>query len=203
MKLDSSVRQISVQFSFSNPRFVPTYVRRVPEEQGWQLETRKSTIGGVQFIQPTLNCSILGFESEIESSGYELVDAFTQTRYKNDKPYEMVRFVFARREHVNISEEFQAIRDDIRADLQKICKEAMWRVRAYNNPYLMDDAESQERVLSINMEVREPLFEKDQPRTIWPKDQNGQRTGEPKVPLKPDRQLVIADGSIMLMPTDK
>jgi hypothetical protein len=205
MHLGKNVRVVSLQFSFSNARFIPEGIRRVSSETDEERISRKTVTEaqGVLCIPPSEKCSVAGIEDTLNRYKYFLCDAFTKSRQANNGAYyQMVRFIFVYDKYV---ESFPSIQErlDMEAGLKKLSEEAMWRLRAFDNPYFRDPSFGTDRAYSINLEVREPLFEGGQPRTIWPKDQNGQRTGEPKVALKPDHQLVIADGSIVLMPTDK
>ena len=201
---DGSVHLVQLQFSFSNPGIIPVSVRRLKRETDEELTTRKSRLSGIQIIEPTASCSIVEFPMELEKIGYEMVDAFYKERIetKTKRTYHMVRFVFACREHVWISDDFRNVRGAIRADLQNICMTAMWRVRAYSNPYYMDDEDSEERAISINMEAREPLYlPNGQPVVIWLKDENGSRLGNAPVPISPKYHLHISiDNVIELLP---
>lgn len=199
MNLDQTVRLVSMQFSFSNFRFVPESVRMVPDEEAWQAEARKNTTAGVEFLKPTENCSALSFANDLKHLGYEMVDAFAMKRWKEHHvPYAMVRFVFAAKKYVKISDEFRAKRKAIEADLIKMCSDAMWRVRAYNNPYFLNGDETSERALSINMEVRQPLYLPDGRPIKARRKEGGVAVGNP-IPLHPDHKLVIINRDIKIV----
>ncbi|MBI2035674.1 MAG: hypothetical protein HYT12_03245 [Candidatus Liptonbacteria bacterium] len=156
-------------------------------------------------IEPTEKCSLVEFLGELEASGYEMVYGFYKMRIDAKDPrgkrsYHMVRYLFARREFVELSDEFKKVRDVIRAELRSICESAMWRVRAFLNPFYKNGEEIPgERAVSINLEARQPLFRPDgQPVTVWQKDENGERVGDAPLPLKAAYYLRIVGGAVQL-----
>lgn len=205
MLLDKSVRFVNLQFSFSNPDVLPESIRRKGVRKDWAkdwgTEPHRGDANGTQFIQETPNCSLKEFIMELGSSGYELVDAFNQERInKKRDSYYVTRFVFSRSEYARTSPEFRAMHQVIKDELWKICNEALWQVRAYNNPYHTDADTSSQRFLSINMETRQPLYLPDgRPVVAREKDKNGVKIGDP-VPLSPKHQLAITvDKEIVLI----
>ena len=202
-KLDGSVRLVIVQFSFSNPDVIPPSVRRRSPETHEERGERKDRADGDMILEPTAGASLAEFPRDLETAGYKLVDAFCKERI-NDNPhlkkYYMVRFVFARREYAEISQGFWKVRDAIRAELQSICGSSLWRVRAFDNPFYKDGAEvSGQRTMSINLEVRQPLFVGGQPVKVWERDSDGKRIGEAAVPLKAKRHFRIVAGVPQVM----
>ena len=196
--LNSSVRMVTLQFSFSNPDAVPQTVKRSEQETPDERNERKSHSSGVMVIKPTERCSIAEFLGELEAAGYEIVDAFYKERINAKDPhrervYHMVRFLFARRELVNLSDEFKKMRDNVRIALSEMCRVALWRVRVFSNPFYKNGEEIlDQRAVIINLEARKPLFHPDgQPVIVWQKDKNGERVGDAPLPLKPDYYLRI------------
>jgi len=203
--LDSSVRLVALQFSFSNADAIPTSVKRLDRETPEERNERKNHASGTPLIEPTENCSLVDFLDEIKSAGYEMVDALYKERIDPKDPrgrrmYHMVRFLFARREFVDLSEEFKATRDIISRELRSICEVAMWRIRAFLNPFFEKGEEViGYHAISINLESRKPLFRPDgQPVTVWQKDEKGNRVGDAPLPLKPDHYLCIKDNAVQL-----
>ena len=197
--LDFRSHLVALQFSFSNPAAIPSSVKQRSPEAVEDRNERKNRCSGRRFIEPTENVSLVWFLRELEASGYEVVDAFYQERLnpKGDSygkgTYHMVRFLFARREDVELSEEFGRVKDTLRAELQEICRAAMWRVRAFCNPLYENGEEVPGySALSINMEARKPLFLPDgQPVTVWQKDEYGERVGDAPLPLRPSFWLMV------------
>ena len=191
-------RLIILQFSFTNSGVVPQMIKNVGRETLYGYNIRKSRLtNGIMVIEPVENCSLSDFIEELKDAGYEMVDAFHQERI-NPKPYSMktyhmVRFTFASHEFVNISDDFKKKRDDIYVALTEMCSTAMWRVRAFSNPFYKDGEEIHgQRVLSINMEARKPLFHPDgQPIMVWQKDENGRRIGSAPVQITPEYSLTL------------
>ena len=204
IELNRSVRLIILQFSFSNPDLVPTILKEQELDTLESRNERKSRKGsGKMVISPTENSSLSGLLDDLKISGYELVDAFYQPRTHPKNPhitYHMVRFVFARNEYVNISDEFKKMRGKICDELQGLCEKTMWRVRAFLNPYSVDNRKDSEyHVLSINLEARKPLFLPDgQPVMMWEKNENGKRLGDAPKPIMANHKLQITDNIVRL-----
>ena len=204
--LNSTVRLVALQFSFSNPDVIPATVKRQDRETPEERVVRKSHSSGVMVIEPTEKCSLVEFLGELEAAGYEMVDGFYKERIdakdpRNKRTYHMVRFLFARHEFVELSDEFKKVRDVIRTELQSICESAMWRVRSFSNPFYKNGEEiPDQRAVSINLETRQPLFRPDgQPVTVWQKDENGKRVGDAPLPLKDDYCLRIVGDAVQLV----
>lgn len=199
-------RRIVVQFSFTNAAAIPPSVaRRNPETLEERIE-RKSHSTGSMFIAPTPQCSIADFLTELETEGYELVDAFYKPRIdgkdpRSNRTYHMVRFVFATSDLAKPSDEFKAARETLRAELKAICEGALWRVRSFLNPFYVNGEEVEgQNVVSVNLEAREPLCRPDgQPVTVWQKDADGNRVGNAPLPIAPKSNLHIVDGVITLL----
>jgi len=199
---------IMLQFSFSNFKIVPRWVWEKSFEKWEEWKERKDNEGtGKMLISPTENCSLVKFLNEIKTAGYEMVDALYQPRTdpkdnSRKRKYHMVRFIFARREYLEeLPEEFKDARENIYNELQKMCEEAMWRVRAYLNPFFQNEEEIPEQhALSINLELRKPLIQPDgKPIVVWQKDNQDNRIGDAPLPLKPDHYLHITDNAIQLI----
>lgn len=144
---------------------------------------------------------------ELDAAGYELVDAFHRERINpggsyGTKTYYVARFVFVRREFVRASEEFRRIRSRIWEDLTMMCEQAMWRVRAFSNPFFEKGEEVLgQRMLSINLEARKPLYQPGgSPILVWDRDKRGERVGECSHPLRPTHALRLMGNAIMITP---
>ena len=163
--ISSKIRLVVVQFSFSNGDAVPASVkRRAPETQEKRVE-RKSHSNGTLLVQPTERVSLASLPVQLVKVGFQMVDGHYENRIDANNPgkrYHAVRFVFAAREFVESNPEFLKVKPAILADFVAICKDAFWRVRAYNNPFFKDGEEVTEfRTFSVNMEARVPLKRAD------------------------------------------
>jgi hypothetical protein len=198
---------VAMQFSFSNPEVVPEWVRWHERETSEKRTKRKSRASGRLVIEPTEGCSLMQFIKDLGIAGYELVDAFCQKRLNTDNfygsTYRMVRFVFVRSDYVESSDNFASVRNLALASLKEMCAAALWRVRAFLNPYYQNGEEiSGGHVISINLEHRQPLCspEGGPPIMVWPRDDKGRsmkgRIGVEKNPLEPDFHLRIQKGEI-------
>src|SRR3989344_4090925 len=100
--LAESVRLVMLQFSFARPNVIPPHVLLRDHE--------------------TLEVAVDPLPTMLEASGYELVGAFCKPRIQYQRAdgatYYMVRFTFARMEHATPTDEFLAVRDVIRQELQ-------------------------------------------------------------------------------------
>lgn len=202
LALDSTARLVSLQFSFSNPNIIPKNVRRREQETKAESDTRKQNQGGILAIEPCENVSIATLVLELESLGYKLVDGLYQARQDRVRPsqmYHMVRFIFARTEHAEISDQFREIQLKIREELLDICENAFWRIRVFSNPFYKDGEEINGlRALSFNFEVRIPrLLPDGKPVVQRRKDEHGRKIGDP-VPIEPAYHLVVKDGTVLL-----
>lgn len=208
VKLSGALRLVILQFAFTNANAIPRGIQHREREAQGEREVRKTRMDGRMVIEPAENCSLLQFVHELEAAGYELVDAFYQEREARPDctgpgRYHNVRFMFARKEHVSISEEFRAAREEHRNGLLEIARTSLWRVRAWSNPFYKDGLPSDETVLSVNMEAREPLFQPDgTPVTRWPahlKDNRKRGPEDKKVPLQPTCYLHALGDTIFVM----
>lgn len=194
-------RWIALQFSFSNSNVIPVGIRNLKRETGDERQDRKNHCTGMQVLQPTLNCDLANLPADLESVGYELVGAHCQERIDAKGrigKYWMVRFIFVQRQFVVPFDEFRKVRTIVRSGLQEMCTVAMWRVRIFSNPFFQNGKEIPgQRAVSINMEVRKPLYHPDgKPVTVWQKDQWGDRIGEAPLPIQPDFRLRLLGGKI-------
>jgi len=160
IELNDTIRLVALQFSFLNPGLIPVSMKRkrLNRETQEELVERKSHSSGVMVIEPTERCSLLKFPMELEEAGYEMVGALYEERinYKNPSggTYHMVRFLFARHEFAGFSEDFKKARDVACVELQRICEIALWRVRAFSNPFYKNGEEiAAQRAISINFEL--------------------------------------------------
>lgn len=202
-----AVQTVMVQFSFSNRDLVPPLL--CEERPGGVLENvRRKTMsamgrGGEQFIYGVHNVNAVPLVHDLEAMGYELVYSASVRRLRqgNPKPYWTVRFVFAEAESAEPTIEYLRSRESDRSALLDLLGQALWRVRAFRNPYfgrdgkLYDDRFS----LSVNLEARVPLYDNGERRRVWRKNELGQRIGESPVELGPDHDLRIVKGRIELI----
>ncbi|MEK7089811.1 MAG: hypothetical protein AAB920_03270 [Patescibacteria group bacterium] len=169
---------------------------------------------GVVVIQPTPHCDLYYLLAELEASQYEMIDAFCQERENTSdrsgkSVHYVARYTFCRREDAEIfSKTFWEMQKDLLAELEAVCRQALWRVRTYQNPFYKDGVEvHNEHTISINMEVREPFHGPDgQSIELWLKDENGERMGDAPLPMrgvyalnKTLRSLHVENDTLVLM----
>ncbi len=204
--LKSCVRMVALQFRFTNANVIPVSVKRRNQETQKEHVERTSRSSGIMVIEASAKCSFAGFLDELEVAGYELADALYQERPNTDKThgrytYHMVRFLFTRSEFVECSDEFNKMRDTIRAELRSICESAVWSSQVFFNPVFKNgEATPDQYAVSINLTARQPILQPDgQPVMVWQKDENGKRVGEAPLPLKADYRFCVVDDAIQLM----
>jgi hypothetical protein len=198
---------VMLQFSFSNPDVVPAVAKRMAQETPEEQVKRKSYSNGVVLIEPTERCSLAKLLGELEAAGYEMVDAFYKKRIDAKDPhgkrmYHMSRFLFARREFVELSDEFKKVREAIRTELRSICESAMWRVRSFSNPFYKNGVEiPNQRAVSINLEGRRPLFNSAGNRLkVWQRNTLSEKVGTAPLPIQPTHELRIIYSALALKP---
>ena len=208
--LDGSVKLVMVQVSFSNPNVLPKWIDVDEKEQPEERVERKVRANGTMIIEPVedMNCSLDQFVSDLEEAGFALVSAICQKRPHGKQKgqfYWMARFVFVRQEDLQANEGFDRVKHLIYAELRNIFREALWRVRAFRNPFFKDEEEvAGAASLSINCEARKPLRVIEQnrpprPAMEWLKDENGQKIGDGPVAVKAKCHLRVQDGEVRLV----
>lgn len=199
-----SVRVIALQFSFSNADFVPKSVRQQGRESAQEQRARENLSTGELVIDPHEDADLIQFVEQVGLNGYELVDAFHQPRDDQHNPrraFQMVRFVFLRREHVRSTAAFIQTRATLLNEMIEMCEQALWRVRVYLNPLIIDGRRViGENAVSINLDARKPLFTNGERVAIWRRDEHGQKIGDAKVPIQATHEIHFRDNAIELVP---
>ncbi|MBI5004722.1 MAG: hypothetical protein HZC04_00860 [Candidatus Lloydbacteria bacterium] len=196
-KAVESVRLIAVQFSFSNPRAIPSTIRRLNAETAAESARRrlKNEHGdGYVILKPTENCSLAKLPGELSTAGYTLVDAFYQERLKSGRLYHMVRFLFSREKPaIYDSTNMQRALNEI--DFKDMCNSALWRAQVFSNLfYGHEKMPTGERVVNIALVARQPLFRPDgTPVMVWQKGEDGERIGDSPRPLSAEYYLRIKE----------
>jgi len=203
--LDPDISLVIFRFAFSNPKYVPKCIRK--EEADKDSASSGRTIKGRSLIDsPVHNVGILHCLSDIQASGYELADA---KRKENKRAQgcssQIVQFVFVRTQCAHVCEEFVQTRGIIIEAFEKMCREALWRVRLFLNP-LFEEHELVEGkfTASINLEARTPLIEGDGSSVmIWPKDSTGKsvKAGK-KILRQPECFLRVLEGGFYFQGPD-
>jgi hypothetical protein len=209
LALPGNVRLVDVQFSFFNPEYVPPSIRRERETPKQQRERMLRPRSGVMVIPPTEECSLRDLLRGIEGAGYEMVDAFSQTR-ENEKQinkkhpgrkilYSMVRFEFARSEFAQVTNGFRIARGIIRDELQEMCESALWLATVFSNPFFQNGEEIPGlRTGSIALTARKPLLLPDGMPVTARLKVDGRPVGDP-VPIAPKFNLRVTEEGIHLV----
>lgn len=199
--MNGAVRLVTIQFSFSNLKLIPTCLRQVGEKPPSKFVAQKSKIPGEQILEPVEKVGCLSFLLDLALVGYVLVDALVEIRQKGRQQYATVKFIFSNAEHAVCSEEFLALRASAEQELRQLLKQAMWRVRAFLN-HLFKDGEivDEQYAISINLEARTPLIGGDgSPLFQWQRDENGERIGDGPIEIKPKKFLRIKNNDICVI----
>lgn len=196
--LEGTVRLVTLQFSATNPSFVPERLPRKGKETVEQFVVRKSAIKGHQILEPVERVSGLYFSQDLEGEGYQPVDAFARTMEKDGRPFTVARFVSVAEQYVDSSEEFLKIKPICKDAQVQIVTQALWRIRAFLNPFFENgEVVDGQYAISVNFEARVPLVDKDgKPLLQWRKDERGERIGDAPVPIEPRLFLRIENGDL-------
>ncbi len=195
--LEGEVRLIMLQFTFSNIELIPSCLTNksaeIPEQP-----SKKSPATGEQFIEEVENVGIADFLNDLKNHDYGLADAYYQIRIKGGQQYAMARFMFSAKDYLAISDEFKIIRGSAELALFQISAQSIWRIKAFLNPFYKEgEAIENAYVISVNLNLRQPLFNNDgQPIFRWEKDEEGKKIGDGPVPLKPKKFLRIRNGDV-------
>lgn len=204
VNVQPGVRLILLQFSFSNPEVVPHSVCQLGRELGAERRMRENLPAGKLVIEPHEDVGLAGFVMQLRTNGYELVDAFHQLRDDQRNPrrtYQMVRYVFMRREHVCSTASFVQVRATLLNGLLDLLVQALWRCRVYLNPLFVDGCRVVgESAVSINLDARKSLFSCGQRIAVWRRDENGEKMGEAPMPIQLAYELRFRDNAIEIVP---
>lgn len=188
-----NVKLIAIQFTFTNRNVVPSCVRKLTLEAPEEAWKRRMQVTGKEVIKPIPNVSLLQFVDQITPQGFQLVDGLSQLRTTPDgeSTFHMVRFIFTRREYAKPEPEFVSRRLVVEAALKRMCKEAMWSLQVFRNPFYVEgEPKPGEEALSINLAARRPLLDgKGQPRKEWQKNPAGDQVGNEPVVIQPPHHL--------------
>lgn len=159
--LNGQVRLVLLQFAFSNLKYIPSCLKQKSEK----TPKESSAVKGEQCLNATEDVGVAGFITDLKDADYQLVDSYYQIRSRNGQQYAVVCFLFAEKEQASVSDEFKKMRPDIEQALLHMCESAMWRARAFLNPFfregrIIDDVYA----LSVNLEARKPLFDSVGPK---------------------------------------
>lgn len=171
-------RMITLQFSFPNDDAVPIGLRSMKSETEEMATARRNgckSPAGVDLLNGAYpeKTNLVDFPISIVRNGYVLVNALYQSRrdqHDSSKTYHMIRFAFARKNFEDLSDErlqkFLPYRGLMLAELQEVCSLAFWRVRLFRNQYYREGNPTGHNAISINLEGRRPLFERDNPNLV-------------------------------------
>lgn len=188
ISLDKLPRIIEFQFNSTNAKSLPTWLRfnpKQPKKPGQGVPSGKC-VGG-----PTLDISNDEMLEQMESFGYQLVDAFSRKKME----YFVVYFVFSMNRFAKPAEEFNKVQEKVLVEFKKLTEESVWITVAYDNPFFENDAEvAGERALVINCMARKPLYENGKRIMIWPVGFSKENPGNGKVLFQPKGTLEIKIG---------
>ena len=186
---------VTLQFNCRDEKIIPRSIKRIEREGLESSDQRKNRHSGQILIQTAEPISLEALVSDLAGQDYLLVGALGQQRRDQRDPtrmYYMSRFSFAQPDATKRGfDDFVQVRPQIIADLQRIIDQAIWQMRAYDNPYFREGVEvAGERMLSLNFDARLLLRQADnQPVCRWVKNAQGQRIGDRPVPLRASAEV--------------
>jgi hypothetical protein len=201
------VALLTMQFSFANIRAIPQRMRVVgwetPEESASRAKRNNGSPSGIQVIERTHDCSLADFLSDLDSEGWQMVDATVQERINQNhdwcETYFTIRFTFAP-SSTPVNDDIANMVNDYIAGLHELCERALWRVRVFSNPFYQNGEEIPGvGHACVNIEGRKPLYLPDgSPVIARLKNESGEPIGEP-VKITPDYELRIVNKAIRLV----
>ena len=192
---------IMLQFSFGNQRAVPWVLQQYTRNT--QKKSASNTPpAGTEIIPPTKNVSVWKAVEDLEAGGYHLIDMYCEKRNVNgqhfrgeNSPYTVVCFLFGDTT-TSLGKPRGVINGTTRPTLQRICDEAFWEVRAYENP--SHDAK-EDTMWSINLKARSARVTRDGNKVKkWKKSRSGEKIGDGPIPIWSDASLHIEDGAMCI-----
>lgn len=192
---------IGLQFSFASKQAVPQGLRWLCPITDAENEARKERSSGIQYIEPTHDVSGKEIVDQLRSAGYYLYDGTVQQRPdKHNLAYYTVRYLFGSQKANNPVASHEGGFDPELAQqgLKELLEKNLWRVRVFLNPYFRDNKPTREKAVSVNFEVRKPLFEGTTGRrvAVWARNDQGQKLGDAPIPLAPKNTLTMEGGVI-------
>lgn len=180
----NSIETIMIQFSFSNRRMIPRWLREEKEETQKEKQARSSVKEGIQILEKKPDVFTSRIFYTLQNSGFFLIDGYAKELLKEDGvgKYYVARFIFGRKKpsedgYIGL----------LARSFHTLSKEALWTVKAYLNP----SGEEKKSFVSINMIGRNPLYENGARRKIWRKDEEGNRIGDEPVLMKQTGDLIF------------
>lgn len=201
--LNESIRLVIVQFSFKNEKNVPMGIEKKTHEtqERRQKRIQRRSVNNPPKFKPTPKTEIKILRG-LEEAGYQLVSAYNEPRIdpKDRNTYHMVRFTFSRNSNAKTSDGFKKIRLTMRQEMERMCHLALWRVRAFINPFFENDSAIEGvNTVSINLEYRNPKFHDDgSPFVEWLRDGEGNRIGLNPNPVKALHILEVQENELCL-----
>ncbi len=200
-----NVRLVCLHFTFSNPALLPGGVTERELETVGEWQGRMEKVRSSPLLGPAENTSLERVLVDLEEAGYELVDAWSQTRrHQNNSSvlYYVLQLTWAQQEYATPSDVFRVMRELILPQVEEThIATSLWTTEVFAAPFLRDGQPvPNQQVLRISLKGRKPLVDgTGNPILIWKKDGSGRRIGEAPVPLQPDSFLRIEQNGIRLV----
>ena len=206
------VRLVGVHFSFSNINDIPTGLPPVKEETSQafinrlQRKEKDVTRFSRVSIQPTPNSSVLTLVEELLERNYGLVDVITKLLVDTENNFSkrpVVEFIFAPAHMDQATPEFvRRYRQPGLSGLKKLASTAMWQASVRPDPYFEDGMVIDDHyVVNVFCNSRKPLLKPDGTSILVCRiDENGCKIRGNYTPLKPEWELRVKAGNIVLVP---
>jgi hypothetical protein len=205
----SRAEVITLTFCFPRPDAMPRGFLSLGRETSADrnsCEVMSACASSTHIIPPTERISTSKFPRQLESHGFELIDAGHQVWSNSKDPsgrraLHVLRFILARHDAMN--PEFAARKEAVRTMLGNICGRAFWRVQLTCGSVFLNgstDATSG-RVFSFKMDARIPrFFPGGSPVTERPKGPDGRRIKHAApLPIEAAAKLRVRAGIFQLV----
>ncbi|GEM_PF-6894517 len=179
---EMETKLVLLQFTTANKNLIAENIRY----KGFDSPQKKGKKNGEQNVEAEEAC-LLDLIAEVEKKGYRVIDTFYKKRVNPQsvkRCYYAVTFIYG----LEGEEDHQH-----REALMTLCKNSLWNVRVYYNPYFQKGKKVPGAcAVSVNARMRTPLFRPNgEPVTVWPKDRNGNRVGEHPLPKGPKNIITL------------
>ena len=173
---------------------------RWEETKSSLTERRKRQVRGQEVIGLTEDCSVATLFEDLTQAGFKMVWATTK-RLVDGRWQVRLEFVPYEDFENRHNKEFEQVRGKIEEMIILLSHEALWTMQGcWKNQFFLN-GEPVGYMASIVFKGRKPLFQPSgESVTKWRTDEFGQRIGDGPMPIAPEHQLRIVDGTIQLVP---
>lgn len=198
MKGEGATRMVEVSFSCTDAGVFPPCLFRNVQTSPVSLGGAQQT--GVQLFPSTPKVDIGQLLNDLGNAGFVLVSVSCQERAGVSSYRHIVRFRFVPEELIEPDILPESHRKEYMDSLRDLASKAMWNAHAWQNPWFVEHAPTEDRHISACCAYRQPYVGRNgetiTERLMGP---DGRRIGDP-LPICPDYIVRFEDDSFYLEP---